>query len=101
MARTRIPDRRLAVTRKVNFHLANKSVIPILVTVGFNKQGRVSEVFCADFKAGSDTHAIVIDACIMLSRLFQFGDSPADVVKSLTSNSLITTLAEVAAEEDQ
>jgi hypothetical protein len=101
MARTTIPNRRAAITRKINFNLASEKVIPILVTVGFNEYGKVCEVFCADFKVGSDTHAIVIDACIMLSRLFQFGDSPADVVKSLTSNSLIKTLAQVAAEEDQ
>jgi hypothetical protein len=61
MTRKKLPYRRGAVTRKIPLELANGKSIPILVTVGFDSEGRVSEVFCADFKAGSDAHAIVVD----------------------------------------
>lgn len=52
MARSKLPSRRAAVTRKVPLQLVNGKSTQILATVGFN-QGHVSEVFCADFKAGS------------------------------------------------
>lgn len=55
----------------------------ILVTVGFDDHGP-REVFCADFKAGTAMHSIVMDACILLSRLLQHGDSPDDILAGMS-----------------
>ena len=42
-----------------------------------------AEVFCASFKVGTALNSIVSDACIILSRLYQYGDDPRDVAKRL------------------
>jgi hypothetical protein len=55
----------------------------VIVTVGFDLEGKPREVFCADWKSGAAMHSIVIDACILLSRLLQHGDSPADLAVTL------------------
>ena len=115
MARNKLPEKRPALTRKLSIMMSGKPA-HILVTFGFKvelteisvgesvgteSKFRVAEVFCADFKAGSDLHAIVMDACILLSRLFQHGDSPKEIADTLGEDSLIKTIAVAAAEEDE
>jgi hypothetical protein len=87
--RRKLPDRRLSITSKVPVTLDMKTW-KILITVGFEVQIHLGkkhnvplEVFCADFKAGTAIHTIVMDACILMSRLLQHGDTPEDIVKSL------------------
>ena len=111
MARSKLPEKRPALTRKLLVNMMGGKQTHILVTFGFKKEEvitstttyrfRVAEVFCADFRAGSDLHAIVMDACILLSRLMQHGDSPRELANTLCEGSLIKEIATAAAEEDE
>ena len=100
--RTRLPDRRPNVTTQVPFELASGAAVALTVTFGFDEVGDVREVFCDDFKAGSDMHATVMDACILLSRLLQHGDTPEALATTLcTPLSVIGTIAKAVAQERQ
>jgi len=95
--RTRLADRRPSVTGRVPFIMADGKEITLTVTFGFDENGNVREVFCADFKAGSDMHATVMDACILLSRLLQHGDQPEELAKTLCEPpSLVGCIARAA-----
>lgn len=84
--RTKLPDRRGSVNRNVYFESANGNQVKVVVTVGYDDQCRAREVFCADFKAGSNTQAIVMDACILVSRLLQHdGETPEALAASMCS----------------
>jgi hypothetical protein len=96
--RDKLTDRRYSVNMHVPFVTPQGRMIKLLVTIGFDDSHRPREVFCADFKAGSDLHAVVMDACILLSRLLQHGDSPAELFASMCSPpSLIGTIAHAVA----
>jgi hypothetical protein len=85
MARTRLTDRRFSVTQRTVFVRPNgDNRTALLITVGFDGDGVAKEVFCADFKAGSDFHLIVIDVCILISRLLQHGEAAADLFTSMS-----------------
>ena len=101
MARIPPPQRRASLTRTVPVVMSGKEV-KIHVTVGFSDDAMTNpiEVFCADFKAGSDSHAIVMDACILFSRLLQNGEGPMDLAKSL-AHPLLVALAKTIAEINQ
>lgn len=72
--------------------------VKVLVTVGFDAAGNPMEVFCASFKAGTSLHAIVMDACILLSRLLQHGDGPSAVLRGMCQPySLVGRIAEEVA----
>jgi hypothetical protein len=95
--RTRLANRRPSVTGRVPFIMADERQITLTVTFGFDENGNVREVFCADFKAGSDMHAAVMDACILLSRLLQHGDPPEELAKTLCEPpSLVGCIARAA-----
>jgi hypothetical protein len=98
VSRERLPDRRGNNTCKVTYTSANGKETKLLITLGYDDGGRVKEIFCADFKAGSDYQAIVMDVCILLSRLLQHGDTPEEIVASLTESSLVRTLVQTACE---
>jgi hypothetical protein len=73
--RRKLPTRRAASTIWVE-HITANSTHRIAVTYGYAETEhppRIREVFCADFKAGSDQHAFVQDACVLLSVLLQTG----------------------------
>lgn len=97
--RQKLDDRRPNVTCSVVWTSSHENAIKLLITVGFDKYtGKVQEVFCADFKAGSDLHAIVMDACILFSRLLQHGDTPAELAASMCSPpSMLGTIAAAVA----
>lgn len=99
MPRTPPPNRRLSVTRPVDHKLTTGNVNRILVTFGLDN-GRVVELFCADFKAGTDMHSFVVDTSIVLSLLLQHGYRPSAVADKLTGqpHSLLRTLVEAADE---
>lgn len=84
MTRDRPPDRRASLTTKVQVEMDGQTR-EVLVTIGFRDVHMTQpiEVFCADWKAGTSIHHIVIDACILLSRLMQHGDHPDDLARSL------------------
>ena len=92
--RTKPPTRRHSINLKIPVVLDNQNQIEIIITVGFFPDGRPAEVFCADWKAGTSLHAIVQDACILLSRALQHGDTPAEFARrSASPPSLIGTIA--------
>ena len=96
--RTRLADRRPSVSDRVPFVMADGSEIRLTVTFGFDDAGNIREVFCADFKAGSDMHAAVVDSCILLSRLLQHGDTPDELARTLCDPpSLVGSIARAAA----
>ena len=69
--------------------------IVLLITVGYDMDvdpPAPREVFCANFKAGTALHAIVMDSCILLSLLLQFGETPEGIAGRLTPGSVLETL---------
>jgi hypothetical protein len=62
------------------------SVHTILATFGFDENKRLKEVFCASFKRDGSMVALANDACILLSRLLQHGDTIEVIVDSLGEN---------------
>lgn len=95
MSRTQLPPRRFSVQKVVRYVKPNgDDTTKLQVTIGFDPTtAQAREVFCADFKAGSEFHAIIVDACILLSRLLQHGDTPAQLLATLSSPpSLVGTL---------
>lgn len=111
MTRQRLPDRRINATRKVTWATYGGNEQTILVTFGFRLAPNVAEygvryeiaeVFCADFKAGSDTQAIVTDSCVLISRLLQSSnDTVADLRASMCEPpSLIGCILQAGCDEE-
>ena len=99
MSRAKLPDRRANLTQKVFVALDGGKEVKLLVTVGFNDIGKPMEVFCADFKSGTAMHTIVMDACVMMSRLLQHGDTPLELYKALARpESVLGAIAKAIAE---
>lgn len=98
MTRTRMPDRRVNVTERVTHRWSTGAETSVLVTYGFDERGHVRELFCADFKAGTDNFTLVTDACILVSRLMQHGYRVADLLTILApaTPSLLGTLLRAA-----
>lgn len=110
MPRQSLPDRRPNVTMKVMHRFAGDREQNLLVTFGFSlvvtpmgHRQRVAEVFCADFKEGTDLHTLITDACVCLSLLLQHGyDAKALRTKFMPApKSLLSTLIEAAIELEQ
>jgi hypothetical protein len=97
-----MPNRRANTTVKVTWTTYGGSWRTVLVTFGFDADYRVAEVFSADFKAGSDTLGIVTYTCILLSRLFQMGVRPQELLLSMSEPySLIGTIIDAAVAEEE
>lgn len=97
MARQVLGSRRPSETFSVPVQM-DHSEVKVLVTVGFDDVGNPMEVFCASFKAGTSLHAIVMDACILFSRLLQHGDRPSAVLRGMCQPySLVGRIAEEVA----
>lgn len=78
--RIELPPRRLAVTEAIEW-ARNRWTL----SVGFNWEGRVREVFITGgIKAGADAEAWAADSCILLSRLLQSGWEAEALLKSLS-----------------
>lgn len=100
--RSKLPSRRASVTENVRFTTESGTDKSLNVTFGFSPNGVLQEVFTASFKTGSDTHALIMDACILLSTLMQHGYSPAQLAQKLCHPpSLIGTVAAAAARMEQ
>lgn len=70
------PHRRPSENHIVTYHDALGNPWKIHVTFGLDDNGEhVREVFCSDFKEGTDYHHLAVDACILVSRLLQHGDT--------------------------
>lgn len=99
MVRAVLPNRRSSVTTKIHVELDNGREVKLLVTIGFDQNGDPAEVFCANFKTGTALHAIVMDACILFSRLLQHGDRPSDLARSMCQpHSMVGAIASAVAE---
>ena len=94
--RKELKNRRYSVTEKVEHTWASGKVQNMLVTFGFNDQGEVKEMFCADFKAGTDFHVMIMDACVAISLLLQHGHSIKDINAKFAAppRSVLGTLVE-------
>jgi hypothetical protein len=103
MARVQLPDRRPNVTERVRHEWATGQEQHLLVTFGFNRHGKVKEMFCADFKEGTDMHTLIGDACMVVSLLLQHGYSPADILTKMAPHprSVLHTLVDAAAKLDE
>lgn len=98
MTRVVLPNRRSSITEPMIFHGDAGHQVKVLITIGFNAKDDPIEVFCADFKAGTALHAIVMDACILFSRLLQHGDLPDDLEQSMCQpHSLLGSIAAAVA----
>ena len=71
--RTKLPNRRRAVTEKVAHAMANGEIQEFLITFGFDNEGTVREVFCANPMTGSDMYSMLSDGCILISLHLQTG----------------------------
>lgn len=85
MTRRKLPNKRPSVQQKVVVTL-DGTEFHIILTVGFHDEARKrpAEVFSSSFKVGTSMNAIISDACVLLSRLYQHGDSPRDIADSLS-----------------
>ncbi len=103
MNRVPLPDRRRNVTEPVIHTWTGGTTRKLLVTFGFDQQGRVREMFCADFKEGTDMHGLIGDGCMAVSLLLQHGHNIEDIVRKMQPEpkSLLRTLAEAAARAEQ
>lgn len=98
--RHKLPPKRGSVNVRLTHALTSGKNLEFIVTFGYDDEHQVREVFCSDFKAGSDTHANIMDACILLSRLLQHGDAPAALAESMCQPpSLLGTIARAIAIE--
>ena len=90
--RSRLPDRRLAVTREVTW-ATEGAEHRFLVTIGVHPAtGKVLEVFYGSgLKSGTDLRHSIQDACVLISILLQHGAAPADIAKSLGTRPIFGT----------
>lgn len=102
MTRILLKERRVNLTKRITFTNSHGNGTVILITIGYDEHGKAKEVFCADFKAGSDMHGIVSDACILFSRLLQHGEDAAELSRGMCQpHSLLGQIASaVVADED-
>ena len=84
--RNKLADRRPAITTKVAHKNSLGATEEYYVTVGFDREDYIREVFCADPRVGSDIHALLTDGCILISIYLQTGGEPERLVKSLGEN---------------
>ena len=85
-ARHRLPSRRPSVTVTVVWQTEGAE-FPFFVTMGFDPaDNRLREVFYADGqKSGAQLQASIIDACILISRLLQYGDTPEAILRGMST----------------
>lgn len=91
--RVKLPNRRPSETRRITYTFEGGNEAIILFTVGFDDDGAPKEVFCAPFKCGTTMHAEVMDACVLVSRLLQYGDDASELSGAMCQGpSLIGTI---------
>ena len=103
MPRERLPNRRRATTIKVTVG-GNEYQLG----VGYFDDGQVGEVFLGGSKSGSDMHGLLADLGVVISRLFQHGDTPATLAAGMarlgdgsTPASIIGTITDALAREKE
>lgn len=76
--RTRLPNRRPAVSETFDWH-----GVDVTITLGFDSDGAIREVFADGGKTGSDFGGLLDDAAIMMSLLLQGGCTPDRLARHL------------------
>lgn len=102
MTRERLPDRRPAVTVKLDYDGTSYAT-----TLGIDLRNmRVAEVFTHGARSGSGIDRILDDACVALSLLLQHGVEPAALATSMgrlgdgkSPASIIGALTDLIAQE--
>lgn len=84
--RTKLPNRRHVLTEKVVHCMANGEPAEYLISFGFDNEGTIREVFCANPMTGSDMYSMLTDGCIMISLHLQTGAEIEKLVKSFGEN---------------
>lgn len=99
--RERLPNRRRAET--VNIEISGNAY---QLSIGYYDDGRIGEVFLGGPRSGSDMQGLLADLGVVISRLFQFGDTPASLAAGMarlgdgtTPASIIGTMADAMARE--
>ena len=85
--RTRLPDRRLSETRRIEHVRADGGRARIFITIGYapEEPTRPREVFYDEgYRSGSDLEYLVQDLCVIVSLLLQHGTPPEDIARSLS-----------------
>jgi len=97
-ARLHLPNRRYSATTKIRH---GDAATAYHVTVGISPSGQVLEVFAHGARIGSAMDAILDDACILLSLLYQYGADPISLAARFarSDESAIARIARVAASE--
>ncbi len=83
MTRVRLPNRRICVTRDIEWITGTGEVMRITLGIGFDAAGRVKEVFADTNKVGSDFQATLSDGCVFISHALQHGVPLAPVAPGL------------------
>lgn len=86
MSRSTLPNRRASITANVAWTSPADVDTKLIATFGFDNDSHVREVFCAGFRRESDMCALMNDACILLSRLLQYGERLEDLALSMSEN---------------
>ena len=99
MPRIRLPNRRQSITQKIFVAMDGGKELKLLLTIGFDSDNKPKEVFCAGFRAGTALETIVMDACILMSRLLQYGNTPQELYKTMAQPpSVLGAIAKAIAE---
>ena len=78
MVRERLPNRRWSET--VDIEVAGRGY---QLGVGYFPDGRIGETFITGPNLGSDMHGLLADLGVVISRLFQYGDTPASLAAGM------------------
>lgn len=84
--RNKLPVRRPAITRATTHINSRGDTEKYFLTFGFDAEGQIREVFCANPMKGSDMEALLTDACILISIYLQTGGEPERLIASLGQN---------------
>lgn len=84
MTRVHLKNRRLNTTLKVSWR--GRVDLSILITFGFDDTYNIKEAFVAGFRDDVEVNAMACDACILLSRGLQHGDTLSDLANALLEN---------------
>lgn len=99
MTRKELNPRRANFTAKIVHQWDAGREQKVVVTYGLDpSRRRVQEVFCSDFKEGTDLHTLIMDACVCLSLLLQHGYGVKELRSKLAPapKSLLHTILEEA-----
>ena len=99
--RQRLPNRRRAKTVDIEF-----GGNAYQFSIGYFADGRIGEVFVGGPKSGSDMQGLLADLGVVISRLFQHGDTPLSLAAGMarlgdgtTPASIIGAISDALARE--